>query len=198
MKRFRLNEWVIDPSTCRMVSDRERRTLQAREMEVLLSLVEAAGEVVSKDSLMRDVWGDRAVVDHVLPKTVSGLRRAFGETARDARIIETLPKRGYRLGCPVVGAVEPVRLGEPGRSLLSRAMRAAVILAWIVVPPLVGLQLRDEPPPTQILVDEAGLPFKIEVRTGFEEDVVSAGDSRFDAAGSDGLAPRASDGPVDG
>src|SRR5205814_2253842 len=72
-------------------------------MEVLVCLAEHTGEVVCKGKLLQTVWPDTFVSDDVLKRSVSELRRVFGDDAHESRIIETIPKRGYRL----VLAVKP-------------------------------------------------------------------------------------------
>jgi len=58
---FRLNDWLVQPAQCRL--SREGRTLQVRPkvMDLLTYLAAHAGEVVSKEQLLNDVWGAQAV-----------------------------------------------------------------------------------------------------------------------------------------
>src|SRR5437868_3114438 len=72
-------------------------------MEVLVCLAEHTGEVVPKEKLLQAVWPNTFVSDDVLKRSVSELRRIFGDDVHEARIIETIPKRGYRL----VASIEP-------------------------------------------------------------------------------------------
>jgi TolB-like protein/Tfp pilus assembly protein PilF len=73
-------------------------------MEVLLCLARHAGETVVKETLFQAVWPDTFVTDDVLTHAILELRRAFDDDARKPRIIETIPKRGYRLVAPVSAA----------------------------------------------------------------------------------------------
>ncbi len=76
--------------------------LNLKEFEVLLFLVENAGQVVEKDALLNAVWKDTFISEGALTQNISRLRKkleaAAGETEK---IIETLPKRGYRFLPPV-------------------------------------------------------------------------------------------------
>ena len=65
-------------------------------MQVLVCLAERAGQVVPKDRLMRTVWPDTFVGDDVLTRSISELRRVFGDDAKEPRVIQTIPKSGYR------------------------------------------------------------------------------------------------------
>jgi len=89
-------------------------------MEVLVCLAEHAGETLSKENLLRTVWPDTFVSDDALKHCISGLRRVFEDDAREARVIQTIAKRGYRL----VASVKPVNGIKESRS----PVRPALIL----------------------------------------------------------------------
>ena len=71
-------------------------------MQVLVCLAAQAGQVVPKERLMRTVWPDTFVGDDVLTRSISELRRVFGDDVKEPRFIQTIPKSGYRLIAPVV------------------------------------------------------------------------------------------------
>ena len=77
-------------------------------MAVLVCLAQAVGNVVSKEKLIADVWSDTPFVgDDVLTRNISALRQALEDDAKAPRVIETIPKRGYRLLVKVESAPEP-------------------------------------------------------------------------------------------
>ena len=57
--------------------------------------------MVSKERLLNAAWADTAVGDDVLIRAISELRRLFEDDPKQPRIIETIPKAGYRLIAPV-------------------------------------------------------------------------------------------------
>jgi DNA-binding winged helix-turn-helix (wHTH) protein len=73
--------------------------LRPRSFDVLCCLVENAGQLVSKDRIIRRVWPDAAATDESLARCVSDIRLALGD--RDQRIIKTIPGRGYFFSAPV-------------------------------------------------------------------------------------------------
>ena len=83
-------------------------SLTPRCFEVFRALAEAGGRVVTRESLLSRVWADAAVEEGSLTRTVSMLRDALGEDGE--RLIETLPRVGYRLN----SAVAPRRAPVPG------------------------------------------------------------------------------------
>jgi len=68
--------------------------VERRALEVLAYLLRHAGEVVTKEELLREVWAGRVTVDKVLPNAVAKLRRALGEA--NAEQLSTQARIGYR------------------------------------------------------------------------------------------------------
>ncbi|HYR84897.1 MAG TPA: transcriptional regulator [Terriglobia bacterium] len=71
--------------------------LPAAAVHTLVYLIERAGELVDKDSLLRTVWPHVNVVENNLVQSISALRRALGDLSSDHRFIATVPGRGYHL-----------------------------------------------------------------------------------------------------
>ena len=104
--------------------------------KVLVLLVSRAGEVVTREELVRQVWGAEVFVDYEqgLNFAVRKIRSALGDDADRPRFLETLPKRGYRFLAPVNGAAtfgapETESFAETRTSskpLTSIALRAAL------------------------------------------------------------------------
>jgi len=85
--------------------------VERRALDVLAYLLRHAGEVVTKEELLREVWAGRVTVDKVLPNAVTKLRRALGEA--NAERLLTQARVGYRLD----GTVARMAVGS---SLASR------------------------------------------------------------------------------
>jgi TolB-like protein/DNA-binding winged helix-turn-helix (wHTH) protein len=131
-----------------LVKSRELRTpegkavdLRSQSAEVLSVLAARPGEIVSKDALMRAVWPDTFVTDDSLTQCIADIRRALGDDRHV--IVETLPKRGYRLnagpsnvaGSTTIAGVEPsqVRSSKRGFILAAIVLVAAAIGAYFGV-----------------------------------------------------------------
>lgn len=106
---FRVGSWLVASSLNTISRKGTTVHLEPKVIEVLVCLAQHAGETVSKQTLFHTVWPDTFVTDDVLTHSISELRRAFEDNAREPRIIQTIPKRGYRLVVPVskVGAINP-------------------------------------------------------------------------------------------
>lgn len=77
-----------------------------RALEILIALVEHAGELVTKGELMARVWPDTVVDENNLKVHVAALRRILGDGQPGRRYLATVSGRGYRF-------VAPVDLSEP-------------------------------------------------------------------------------------
>lgn len=94
--------------------------VERRALEVLAYLLRHAGEVVTKDELLREVWAGRITVDKVLPNAINKLRRALGEA--NAERIQTQARIGYRLA----GTIERMAVGRRLTSRLELATGQSV------------------------------------------------------------------------
>ncbi len=84
-----------------LVRDGTPVPLAPKATEILFVLVEQAGHLVDKDSLIQRVWPDAFVEEGNLNKNIFFLRKALGEWQPGRDYIETVPKRGYRFVAPV-------------------------------------------------------------------------------------------------
>lgn len=75
-----------------------RIRLQEQPFQVLASLLERPGEVVTREELRQKLWPADTFVDfdHSLNTAINKLREALGDSASSPRYIETLARRGYR------------------------------------------------------------------------------------------------------
>ncbi|MEA9749284.1 winged helix-turn-helix domain-containing protein [Xanthomonas campestris pv. raphani] len=128
--RFRLGPLLVEPERLTLIGDGENITLEPRMMEVLVALAERAGEVISAEQLLIDVWHGSFYGDNPVHKTIAQLRRKLGDDSRQPRFIETIRKRGYRL-LPKVIFPEDYRGALPGMG------------AWGHGSPYVGLRAFD-------------------------------------------------------
>ena len=91
--------------------------LGSRALEILIALVERAGELVSKNELMARVWPDTFVDEGSIKVHVAGLRRALGDGQPGRRYLANVPGRGYRF-------VAPLTLSEPEERPVQRSPAA--------------------------------------------------------------------------
>jgi TolB-like protein len=98
---FRAGAWLVEPGLNTISRNGATIHLEPKVMGVLVCLAQHAGEPLLKEKLIEAVWPDTFVTDDVLKRSVSELRRGFEDDAREPKVIQTIPKRGYRLLLPV-------------------------------------------------------------------------------------------------
>jgi TolB-like protein/DNA-binding winged helix-turn-helix (wHTH) protein len=109
---LRIGAWCVDPASGQISRDGESTRVELRTMRVLLCLAEQAGEVVSIDELLNQVWPEVSVSPDSVYQAVASLRRLLGDDSKQPIYIATVPRLGYRM----VAAVSPwlpVAVGEP-------------------------------------------------------------------------------------
>ena len=100
-RKFRVGNWLVEPDLNLLVQADRTVQIEPKVMDVLAFLASHPGEVCPKNAIIKAVWPDTFVSDDVLAYSISELRKAFGDSARDPSVIATIAKRGYRLIAPV-------------------------------------------------------------------------------------------------
>jgi Tol biopolymer transport system component/DNA-binding winged helix-turn-helix (wHTH) protein len=98
---FRVGEFLIQPELNTITGAGKTAHVEPKAMHVLVCLAEHAGDVLAKEKLIQLVWADTFVTDDVLTRSISELRKVFDDDAKEPRVIQTIPRRGYRLIAPV-------------------------------------------------------------------------------------------------
>jgi TolB-like protein/Flp pilus assembly protein TadD len=95
---LRFESFELDVRLRELRTGARRIRLQEQPFEILRTMLERAGDVVTRDELRQRLWPEGTFVDfeHSLNAAVKRLRAALGDDADNPRFIETLPRRGYR------------------------------------------------------------------------------------------------------
>lgn len=164
---LRIDGWIVDSTTSELRRGGEAVRLEPKVMDLLLYLADRPGVVVSRGQIEADVWEGLSVSYDSVTGGIAKLRKVFGDDARKPLVIETIPKKGYRLLAPVekvpaAGEAAPSRSGA-GQSpaLRRRPMFSAVASSGMIAVGLIAAaawySTRDgagEPKPIAVL------PFK--------------------------------------
>lgn len=92
-----VGDWQFDAASGELSRGSECRRLEPRASQTLQLLIDARGKIVTQDEIIAKVWGGRSLSENSVSVVISQLRRVLGDDARRPVIIETMPKRGYRL-----------------------------------------------------------------------------------------------------
>ena len=96
-----IDGWMLDEESCRLELQDESVRLEPKTTRLLVYLARYAGQTLSRERLLQQVWPDVIVSDEALSNAVNKIRKAFKDDRQNPRIIETIPKKGYRLIAPV-------------------------------------------------------------------------------------------------
>jgi TolB-like protein/DNA-binding winged helix-turn-helix (wHTH) protein len=94
---LRIGAWCVNPASSQISRDGETARVEVRTMRLLLCLAGHAGEVVSIDDLLNQVWSDVIVSPDSVYQAVASLRRLLGDDSKQPTYIETVPRLGYRM-----------------------------------------------------------------------------------------------------
>ena len=121
-KRFYVfGMFKIDVTDRLLYCDNRAVSLTPKAFDTLLFLVENGGRVLGREEIMSEVWPDSFVEENNLAQNISALRKVLG--AAGSKLIQTVPKRGYRF----VGDVTEASDDVPGAVIHERT-RARVVI----------------------------------------------------------------------
>ncbi len=128
------------PGERRLLRGGEAVPLPPKAFDTLQVLVEDAGHLLDKETLLQRIWADSFVEEGNLAQNVFLLRRALGQNEMGAEFIETVPKSGYRFvaAVRVVGQEAPVPVAA---SVAAPAPPASRNRGWVARVALAGLFL---------------------------------------------------------
>ncbi|HEY9139364.1 MAG TPA: winged helix-turn-helix domain-containing protein [Bryobacteraceae bacterium] len=113
-----------------------RVNLQDQPFKVLVALLQRPGQIVAREELRRLIWPHESIGDfnHAINLAVAKLRSSLGDSADVPRLIETLPRRGYRfIGRMAADAVQPAKKHPPVQQWSPLFVAALLLLVAAVV-----------------------------------------------------------------
>jgi TolB-like protein/DNA-binding winged helix-turn-helix (wHTH) protein/cytochrome c-type biogenesis protein CcmH/NrfG len=148
--RFAFGPFSMDVAERRLQRDGQDVPLTRKAFDLLLALVEGAGHLQTRDSLIEQLWPDTIVEEHSLTWNLSALRKALGDTGDAPQYIETVRGHGYRfiaqvhkLGLPEPAAtVQPLSAPiDPEAAVAAPTRRPRRIARWplLAIAAMVGL-----------------------------------------------------------
>jgi DNA-binding winged helix-turn-helix (wHTH) protein/tetratricopeptide (TPR) repeat protein len=100
-KVYEFNEFRLDVAERRLLRNGDSVTIKPKIFDLLLFLITRSGQLVVKEDLMKYVWADAIVEENNITVSMSILRKTLGDDQDKNKIIETVPRQGYRFLAPV-------------------------------------------------------------------------------------------------
>jgi len=132
---FWLGPILVEPDRLRVSLDGQAAIVQPRVMDVLVALASAGDSVMSRQALEAQVWTDVHVGYHALARAVYEARKALEDVSPGCDVLETIPRRGYRLKiAPIPAASTSVRAPDrqPPSPALGRRLLTAVVALLVL------------------------------------------------------------------
>lgn len=136
LKGFYLQDLLIEPATGRVSGPDFETHLKPKAVEVLLYLAQRPFELVERSELLDAVWGEDAGSSEALSHVISELRSCCHDHVNNPSLIQTVPRRGYRLLQAPRPVEDPEPLAETGSysapddgSFIGNLMRRGVVQA---------------------------------------------------------------------
>jgi TolB-like protein/DNA-binding winged helix-turn-helix (wHTH) protein/TPR repeat protein len=93
---YRFGQFVLDSQKRTLSRADSPISLTPKAFDVLLFLAQNPNRLVTKEELLRAVWGDTIVEEGNLTQYISHLRKALGDNSEDTRLIVTIARKGYQ------------------------------------------------------------------------------------------------------
>lgn len=102
-RRLRFDIFELDLHAGELRKQGLKLRLRGQPLQVLATLLQRAGELVTREEIRAEVWPADTFVDfdHSLHNAIARIREALSDSAETPTYIETVPRRGYRFLKPV-------------------------------------------------------------------------------------------------
>ena len=114
---FAFGSFRLIPAQRMLLEDGKPLRLGSRALDILVTLVERAGETIHKDQLIARTWPDTVVDEGALRVHVAALRKALGDGRAGNRYIANIPGRGYSFVAPVTREQRQPATAPPNRAV---------------------------------------------------------------------------------
>ena len=137
---LRFDVFELDLRSSELTKNGVKIRLHDQPLKLLEMLLERPGEVLNRDEIKAHFWPNDTMVDfeYGINGAVAKLRAALSDSAREARFIETVAKRGYRFVAPVERAPSPAAAAPVASAGLESASRDLVASRYRIVERLGG------------------------------------------------------------
>ena len=110
--RYRFAGFELDEAQHELTNDGRLVTVEPLVFDLILLLVRNAGQLITRDRLVEEIWNGRIVSDSAISACLASARAALGDSGKTQSVIRTVARRGVRL-VATVECVETPAEDEP-------------------------------------------------------------------------------------
>jgi Tol biopolymer transport system component/DNA-binding winged helix-turn-helix (wHTH) protein len=149
--RLRFHSFELDLDTGELQKNGHRIRLQDQPARLLALLASRPGELVTRSEIQKALWEEDRIVefDTAVNTAIKKVREALDDDPENPKLVETLPRKGYRFIAIVEGTTEIVEVIEPIREEALVPIEPA--MSAVLEPPAVDLP----PPPLPVQPERA-------------------------------------------
>lgn len=153
--RLRFHSFELDLDTCELQKNGRRIRLQDQPARLLALLASRPGELVTRSEIQKALWEEDRIVefDTAVNTAIKKVREALEDDPENPKIVETLPRKGYRFIGIIEGADALEVLEAPREAVLAPVPIQPQVPADLTDPPMV-----DAPMPAPVYVETATRP----------------------------------------
>ena len=133
-KVLRFGPFELDPEKQQLRRAGALVRIQPQPFRVLLVLARRSGEIVTREELRHELWGNETFVDFEqgLNYCIRQIRAVLGDEAQTPRWVETIPRRGYRFIASIEGNEQPASSDSKGEPA-SPEQNASRMRTWLIL-----------------------------------------------------------------
>lgn len=126
---LRFADCILDPDCQSLRRGGARVAVEPQVFALIRLLAENAERMVTRDEMIKVVWGGRVLSESAISSRIAAARKAVGDDGRRQAVIRTIHRRGLQMAVPVTSgpAVQPVAAPPAARIRFARADDGAML-----------------------------------------------------------------------
>ena len=117
---MRFEDFLLDPDRRELRRAGELVAVEPQVFDLIDYLVCRRDRVVTKDELLDEIWGGRAVSESTLTSRINAARRALGDSGDEQRLVRTIARKGFRFIGAVQDQLDPTAMPRTASPALDR------------------------------------------------------------------------------
>ncbi|MDO6425429.1 winged helix-turn-helix domain-containing protein [Thalassotalea sp. 1_MG-2023] len=130
---IQLGQFCVDVTHAKLFYQNTEVAIEPKLFQLLLFFIENPNQVLTREAIIECLWSGRYVTDNAMNKQIANLRKLLNDDPKNAQYIQTVPKRGYRLICPVIALDINATSKEQRLNATNNKIRYYSILAVLVI-----------------------------------------------------------------